>query len=79
MSKNHFLFLEKWFYLFHICHFFRQYTRAENGGLMNAQYVDNSYKYAGGGIVSNAKDIAMFGLQMLCSAQNCKGIIIHNK
>lgn len=32
-----------------------------NGRLVNAPHVDNSYKWAGGGFLSNAEDLARFG------------------
>lgn len=33
-----------------------------NGGLVNAPYVDNSYKWAGGGFVGNTEDLVRFGM-----------------
>ncbi len=41
------------------------YQRDRNGELRPADYVDNSYKWAGGGFLSNAEDLAMFGSAML--------------
>jgi CubicO group peptidase (beta-lactamase class C family) len=41
------------------------YRRDEKGDLHPAPYVDNSYKWAGGGFLSNAEDLAMFGSAML--------------
>jgi serine beta-lactamase-like protein LACTB len=32
------------------------------GGFINAPYVDNSYKWAGGGFVSNTEDLVRFGM-----------------
>lgn len=37
------------------------YVRGEDGRLLNAPWVDNSYKWAGGGFLSNAEDLARFG------------------
>lgn len=42
----------------------RQYMR-KNGQLKNAPYVDNSFKWAGGGFISSARDLAMFGSALL--------------
>jgi serine beta-lactamase-like protein LACTB len=33
----------------------------QNGRLLNAAYVDNSYKWAGGGFISNTEDLVRFG------------------
>src|SRR5690606_42034924 len=33
----------------------------ETGRLLNAEYVDNSYKWAGGGFISNTEDLVRFG------------------
>ena len=38
-----------------------------NGRLLNAPYVDNSYKWAGGGLLSNIYDLLKFGNIMLYS------------
>lgn len=39
----------------------RHYQRAaENGGLINVPYLDTSYKWAGGGLVSNTTDMIKF-------------------
>lgn len=35
--------------------------RGDDGPLLNATYVDNSYKWAGGGFVSNTEDLVRFG------------------
>ena len=43
------------------------YYKTKNGVLMNAPFVDNSHKVAGGGIVSNVPDILKFGNVMLYS------------
>jgi serine beta-lactamase-like protein LACTB len=37
------------------------YAVGKDGRLRNADYVDNSYKWAGGGFLSNAEDLAHFG------------------
>lgn len=37
----------------------------EDGPLLNATYVDNSYKWAGGGFVSNTEDLVRFGFAHL--------------
>ena len=39
----------------------RYYQKAENGRVYNAPYVDNSYKWAGGGFISTAEDVVSFG------------------
>jgi serine beta-lactamase-like protein LACTB len=39
----------------------RFYVRGRDGKLLNAPYVDNSYKWAGGGFLSNAEDLVRFG------------------
>ena len=38
-----------------------------NGNIINAPYVDNSYKWAGGGLLSNVYDLLKFGNIMLYS------------
>jgi serine beta-lactamase-like protein LACTB, mitochondrial len=43
----------------------RFYSRATGGGLENAPYVDNSYKWAGGGFLSTPEDIVRFGSAVL--------------
>lgn len=44
----------------------RFYTWADSQrAMVNAPYVDNSYKWAGGGFVSTAEDLAHFGQMML--------------
>jgi CubicO group peptidase (beta-lactamase class C family) len=44
----------------------RFYTRRDAaGGIVNAPYVDNSYKWAGGGFLSTTEDLARFGQAML--------------
>lgn len=39
----------------------RFYHRSSNGTLKNAPYVDNSYKWAGGGFLATPKDMVIFG------------------
>ncbi len=39
----------------------RFYTRAKEGELQNGPYVDNSYKWAGGGFLSTGEDLVRFG------------------
>jgi serine beta-lactamase-like protein LACTB, mitochondrial len=43
----------------------RPYRKAEDGVLRNAPYVDNSYKWAGGGFLSTAEDLTLFGSALL--------------
>ena len=44
----------------------RFYTRPDSvGAVVNAPFVDNSYKWASGGFLSTAEDLAQFGEQML--------------
>lgn len=40
----------------------RPYVRGEDGKFRNAPYVDNSYKWAGGGFLSTAGDLVRFGI-----------------
>jgi len=39
----------------------RFYERTEDGRVLNAPYVDNSYKWAGGGFLSTPSDLVRFG------------------
>lgn len=39
----------------------RFYSRGNDGTILNAAYVDSSYKWAGGGILSTAEDLVRFG------------------
>lgn len=48
---------------------YRHYIKDEKGRLINAPYVDLSYKWAGGGLVSNVLDVVKFGNAMLYSYQ----------
>lgn len=43
----------------------RFYSREPDGSLDNSPYVDNSYKWAGGGFLSGAEDLARFGSALL--------------
>ncbi|HEY7057752.1 MAG TPA: serine hydrolase domain-containing protein [Vicinamibacterales bacterium] len=43
----------------------RFYARPKDGSLENAPYVDNSYKWAGGGFLSTAEDMVRFGSALL--------------
>merc|ERR1712080_154406 len=47
----------------------RYYVRDNHHRLQNAPYVDNSYKWAGGGFLSNVSDLLKFGNAMLYSYQ----------
>ena len=47
----------------------RYYVRDQHHRLKNAPYVDNSYKWAGGGFLSTVGDLVRFGNAMLYSAQ----------
>lgn len=42
-----------------------RFYEMKNGTLKNATYVDNSYKWAGGGFISSSADIALFGNALL--------------
>ena len=54
-------------------HVDRYYVKDKNGRLQNAPYVDNSYKWAGGGLLSTAGDLVRFGNAMLYSYQHSDG------
>jgi CubicO group peptidase (beta-lactamase class C family) len=41
------------------------YTRNEKGDIVNAGFVDNSYKWAGGGFLSTAEDLVAFAFALL--------------
>ncbi|KAL7980313.1 hypothetical protein Chor_014642, partial [Crotalus horridus] len=47
----------------------RYYIHNKKGHVINAPYVDNSYKWAGGGFVSTVGDLLRFGNAMLYSYQ----------
>lgn len=51
-----------------IAHRVRFYVRTQDGALLNAPYVDNSYKWAGGGFLSTPIDIVRFGIAHLDSS-----------
>jgi CubicO group peptidase (beta-lactamase class C family) len=48
-----------------IPHRTRFYERAEDGRVLNARFVDNSYKWAGGGFLSTPEDLVRFGMAHL--------------
>jgi serine beta-lactamase-like protein LACTB len=48
-----------------IPHRTRLYERTEDGLVLNAPYVDNSYKWAGGGFLSTPEDLVRFGMAHL--------------
>jgi CubicO group peptidase (beta-lactamase class C family) len=50
-----------------IAHRVRFYIRNEDGLLHNAPFVDNSYKWAGGGFLSTPIDVVLFGIAHLDS------------
>lgn len=41
------------------------YERTRDGVLLRAPYVDNSYKWAGGGFISNTEDMVRYGMDWL--------------
>ena len=54
----------------------RFYTRADSaGGVINASFVDNSIKWAGGGFLSTTEDLARFGTAMLKGALLAPGTV----
>lgn len=48
----------------------KYYVRNKRGTLVNAPHVDNSYKWAGGGVLSTVHDLVRFGNVMLYSYQH---------
>lgn len=48
-----------------ILHRARYYRRGEDGRLVNAPWVDNSNKWAGGGYLSTARDLVTYGMAYL--------------
>ena len=48
-----------------IAHRTRYYVKNQTGQIENAPYVDNSYKWAGGGFISTAEDVVRFGHAMI--------------
>ena len=61
----------------------RFYELPKDGTVENAIYVDNSYKWAGGGFLSTAEDLTRFGSAMLqpgiLSAQSLKTMLTSQK
>lgn len=52
------------------CDFSSNYVRdSKTGKLKNAEWVDNSFKWAGGGFLSTAPDLVKFGFSMLSCYQ----------
>ncbi|CAL8130630.1 unnamed protein product [Orchesella dallaii] len=49
------------------------YTRRDYGEIINAPYVDNSYKWAGGGFLSTVADLNQFANILLYSMQTTEG------
>jgi hypothetical protein len=49
--------------------FYRFYMRSKSHKLINAPHVDNSYKWAGGGVLSTVSDLLSFGNAILYSYQ----------
>ncbi|XP_064595912.1 serine beta-lactamase-like protein LACTB, mitochondrial [Liolophura sinensis] len=56
-----------------IYHRGRHYVKNKKGRMINAPYVDNSYKWAGGGLLSTVGDLMKFGNVMLYSFQRDDG------
>ncbi|CAN7983856.1 unnamed protein product, partial [Ixodes hexagonus] len=52
-----------------VYHRSRCYMRDKEGRLANSPCVDNSYKWAGGGLLSDVDDLVLFGNAMLYSVQ----------
>ena len=48
-----------------IPHRTRFYARSQDGSVLNAPHVDNSYKWAGGGFISTPEDLVRFGFAHL--------------
>ncbi|GFO10578.1 serine beta-lactamase-like protein lactb, mitochondrial [Plakobranchus ocellatus] len=51
----------------------RFYMKDKMGRVVNVPYVDNSYKWAGGGLLSTVEDLVKFGNILLYSAQHEDG------
>ncbi|KAK3803250.1 hypothetical protein RRG08_013833 [Elysia crispata] len=51
----------------------RHYLKDELGRVVNAPYVDDSYRWAGGGLLSTTQDLIKFGNILLYSAQHQEG------
>ena len=48
----------------------RHYVWQSSGRLVNSPYVDNSYKWAGGGLISSAPDLVRLGSALLLCYQS---------
>eukprot|EP00092_Neocalanus_flemingeri_P034475 GFUD01037486.1.p1 GENE.GFUD01037486.1~~GFUD01037486.1.p1 ORF type:complete len:623 (+),score=230.90 GFUD01037486.1:36-1904(+) len=57
----------------------KYYIRDKHHRLRNAPYVDNSYKWAGGGFLSNVGDLVKFGNAMLYSYQQKNGVSVQTR
>jgi CubicO group peptidase (beta-lactamase class C family) len=61
----------------------RFYELPKDGGVQNTPYVDNSYKWAGGGFLSTPEDLVRFGSTMLqpgiLNAQSLKTMLTSQK
>lgn len=55
----------------------RYYSRNAKGNLKNVPYVDNSCKWAGGGLLSTVGDLLHFGNAMLYSYQWQSELVSH--
>jgi len=53
----------------------RNYKRNAQHRLLNVPYIDNSYKWAGGGYLSNVHDLLRLGNNILASYENNKGYL----
>jgi len=53
----------------------RNYKRNAEHRLLNVPYIDNSYKWAGGGYLSNVHDLLRLGNNILASYENNKGYL----
>lgn len=56
----------------------RYYSRNARGNLKNVPYVDNSCKWAGGGLLSTVGDLLLFGNAMLYSYQWRSELVSYN-
>ena len=52
------------------------YQKDKSGKVVNAEFLDSSYKIPGGGWLSNAEDMARFGVQFVASPRHADGIVI---
>lgn len=48
-------------------YYYRDTKKPNNGQIQNVPYVDNSYKWSGGGLLSNVPDLLQFGNLLLYS------------